>query len=367
MLSAEERTYREGSHGRGELRYVEGVPVMTLEGTPQDIAEQEAALSIGVVRPLLGMPKQILQEQGSTANVGWPIIAGLAKGMLSRAPERYRQEIDAAAKAAHLTQDETDALIVANVMVELRRIGGCSALIVEPTHSAAGEMLFGRNFDFPTFGQLDRLGIVMVVRPQGHNAFVSVGFPGLTGVVSGMNEKGLAIATLDVYSSNDDSPMFDPLGVPLALTYRQVLEECGTVEEAEKLLKQTHHTTWMNLAACDAHRAVVFEITPRQVVARSPEKGALVCANSFRSEALRTQEKGWRFEAIEQMAHERPKLERTDVQHALHAANQGDMTIQTMIFEPETRVLNIALGKPPVSALPMTRIELKPYFQAKAE
>jgi len=42
------------------------------------------------------------------------------------------------------------------------------------------------------------------------------------------------------------SPRFDPQGDPMLLTFRRVLEECATVEEAEKLLRQTRHTTWFN-------------------------------------------------------------------------------------------------------------------------
>lgn len=362
--AAEERTFAQAKSGKGELRYVEGVPVLFLEGNPEEIGKQAGTLVGPATKPLLGLPRQILADRESV--VGWTVVATLAEGLVNHAPVRYRREIDAACKAAELTPDERNAYLVANAMVELRRMGGCSAVLVEPDRSATGQMLFGRNFDFPTFGRLDKLGLVSVVRPAGKKAFVSVGFPALTGVVSGMNEDGLAVATLDVYSSKDASPMFDPLGVPLALTYRQVLEECSTVGEAEALLKSIRHTTWMNLAACDTKRAVVFEITPKGVVTRAAEQAPLVCTNHFRSPQLCTSKTCGRFDAITATVGGKERVGLPDVQKALHAANQGDLTIQSMIFEPEGRVLHVALGSPPVTARPMTRLDLKPLLRQAA-
>ena len=109
-------------------------------------------------------------------------------------------------------------------MLELRRIGGCSAFVVERQRSATGGPLFGRNFDLPPMGIADKYSIVMIVQPKGKHAFASVSFPSMGGVFSGMNDAGLAVATLDVYATKDGSPMFDPRGVPMSFCYRRLLE-----------------------------------------------------------------------------------------------------------------------------------------------
>src|SRR5438552_8602483 len=46
--------YPEGKHGRGELKYVNGVPVLTVAGTPEEIGEQIGVLTI---RPVGGFEK----------------------------------------------------------------------------------------------------------------------------------------------------------------------------------------------------------------------------------------------------------------------------------------------------------------------
>jgi isopenicillin-N N-acyltransferase-like protein len=338
--------------GQAELRYIDTIPFVFLEGSPEEIGTQHAALVSEPGKELLDFPKRLFVDEGM--EFFYPLAAQAGMSLLTNAPARYQQEIAAATKQAKL---EPQVFAVANTLLELRRMG-CSTLIVEPTKSATGGPLFGRNFDFPPFGVLDRFGLVFVVKPHGKRAFVSVSYPGLMGVISGMNDAGLCVATLDVYESGDDSSHFDPLGVPLTLVFRQILEECTTVDEAEALLKKTHATTQANLAVCDRDTSAVFEITPKQVVRRNAANAALPCTNHFRMPGLAVNEACWRYDRL-QVAEGKQSLSVADVHQALHAANQGELTLQTMIFEPRELVLHLAVGTPPSSRHKLHRLELR--------
>jgi predicted choloylglycine hydrolase len=275
------------------------------------------------------------------------------------APEPYRQEVAAMVEHGNVGDDR---LAVANTLLELRRMG-CSAIIVEPSRSTTDAPLFGRNFDFPTLGELHKYSLVTVYRPSGKRPFVSVGFPGLAGVLSGMNDTGLAVATLDVERSADGSRKFNPKGTPLAFVFRRILEECTTVDQAERLLKSETPTTWMNLAVCDRDGGAVFEITPDNIGRRDDEHGIVRCTNHFRTEGLTVGEQCWRYDAL--MKGDDP-TEPADVEvihKALHNANQERLTFQTMVFEPRELVLHLALGEPPSSDDPLTRIDLAPLFK----
>lgn len=338
--------------GKGELRYIHSIPVVFLEGSPEEIGTQHAALLSDYSKDLIGFPKKLFVDEGM--EFYYPLAAQAGMSLLMNAPQRYQQEIAAATKQAKL---EPQVFAVANTLLELRRIG-CSTLIVEPAKSATGGPLFGRNFDFPPFGVLDRYSVVFVIRPTDKHAFASVSYPGLMGVISGMNDAGLCVATLDVEESGDGSSRFDPLGVPLTLAFRQILEECSTVDEAETLLKKSHATTHANLAVCDRKSAAVFEITPKQVARRNAEDAALPCTNHFRMPGLAVNEECWRFDRL-QSASAKPTLSIDDIHQALHAANQGEFTLQTMIFEPRELVLHLAVGTPPSSHYKMNRLELR--------
>ncbi len=358
--TAHERIYPEARHGRGELRYIAGIPVAIFQGSPEEIGAQHAALVLQPGAALLSFPKDFVAAGGQEAI--WPLVVDACQTLWKQSPQRYQREVAALVED---TPSHAEAVSVANTLLELRRLG-CSTLIVEPQQSTTGGPLFGRNFDFPSLGVLDRYSLVMVLRPTGRHAFAAVSFPSLVGLFSGMNDAGLAVATLDVNHSADQSPRFDITGAPLALVFRQILEECTTVDQAERLLKSNKATTWMNLAVCDRDGGAVFEITPQTIVRREASDGILPCTNHFRSESLAVDQQCWRYEKLMAATAEAP-LDVAAVHDHLHQANQGKRTLQTMVFEPRELVLHLSLGPPPSSAHPLRRLDLKTLLTTEAE
>jgi len=359
LAAPQQPVYHEASKEGGQLKYVDGIPMLILQGTAEQIGAQECALTIDATRPLLDLPRKILKRQRSDmlfADKLWPVVVAMARVSMDRAPPRYRRELEAGARGAKLSQAEQETLLVVNSMVELRRFA-CSAFLVEPPRSAGGEMLFGRNFDFPSYGVVDRYSLVTIYRPKGFHAFAAVGFPGLIGVTSGMNDAGLTLACLDSGPAKDGSPAFLPQGEPLSVTFRRILEECATVAEAQQLLQSGKHNTLMNLAVCDRHRAVVFEITTRQVAVREAEGHLLAATNHFRTPALSVTKECDRYERLSKYWQRTGPLALGDVAQAMRdVANRT--TIQTMIFEPATLRLHVSLGAAPATARPLTTLEL---------
>lgn len=352
---AEERTYQEQELRGGRLAYVNEVPVLYVSGTPSEMGAQSALLATNSVKPLLSIPRTLLDDSG--VGVAWPVVVKGAKHMFSAAPARYREELDAAGQAMGLTDDELGSLYVANAMAELRRMGGCSGLLVMPERSESGEMIFGRNLDFPNVSNLYRLGLVTVYRPQGKHAFASIGYPGIVGVISGMNEAGLCLATFDSYAAKDGSKMFNPRGVPLALLNRQIMEECATVDEARKLLEKSKRTTMMSLVICDRERAAVFELTPKSVAQREAVDDVLICTNHFISPRLTVKKGCWRYDKLLERRAGDGKLDMAELAEALDDVNQGDLTLQTMTFEPSRLRMSVSLGPPPSSAQRLHTLE----------
>jgi hypothetical protein len=363
--AAEPFRYPKKKHGGGELKYVNGLPVLVVQGTPQEIGEQIGMLGVKPAARLLHYPKDFLARI-PLAEVAWSVLVSEGKRMLKQFPPDHLQEMDAIAKASGF---DRDYIVAANTMFDLKKLIACSALIVQPDRSATRGPLFGRNLDYPSFGYLHEYSLVTIYRPKGKHAFASIGFPGVVGCLSGMNDAGLSLAVLEVFAVKDGQEKYDDTGTPYALCYRRILEECATVDEAERLLKSMKRITTTNLAICDKHGGAVLEVTPKHVARRLPENNVCACTNHFLTPDLKPDELEnffntlKRYQALLKTCQGKQHLDLADVQASLHAAHQGRGTLQTMIFEPAALRLHLAFGTCPSSALPVKRLDLAPLFR----
>lgn len=375
IRAAEPFHYPEGKHGKGELKYINGLPVLTVAGTPEEIGEQTAVLGVKAGNKLLGYPEDVLKSMlkasvpaaayDTAYKTAWRYFSDTGTAMVRNFPPDYKKEMDSLIKTGQFNRTQVvvgnTMFDAKNVLLELQKMFGCSVLTVEPERSATGGMLFGRNLDFPTVGYLNEYSLVTVCKPEGKHAFVSVGFPGVLGCLSGMNDAGLTLAVLEVYQASDESAKFDAKGTPYALCFRKLLEECTTIEEAEKALREMKRATLMNLAIADTKHAAVFEFTPKSLVVRKADDHLCPCTNHFRTKELCTSTKCYRYDRLAK-AQEMDKLDVAAIAKKLDSVSQGDYTIQTMIFEPATLKLHLAIGKCPTSALPMKELDLRPLL-----
>jgi isopenicillin-N N-acyltransferase like protein len=356
-VAAEPRAFTERRSGGGELKYINDLPVLTVSGTPEEMGRQSAALTGEVVKKLVGYPEALLRQRSKPKA---PYVA-MCKKLAPQLSAAHREELLAALD--QLGVDRDDGLL-GNLLPDVYRGGfACSSLTIEPSRSGTKGLLFGRNLDFYTLGILDKYGLVTVRRPTGKHAFVTVGFPGMLGCLSGMNDAGLAVAVHEVFVTNDGAPIFNPKGEPYTFCFRRILEECTTAAEAEKLLRAAPRTTLLSLAVCDRRGGVVLEMTPRSVVPRHGDDGILACTNHFRTAELGVPLTTWcpRYQKLM----ESRKLERLDVADVAKKLDEARMTwltVQTMVFEPATLKLHLAMGKCPSSALPLKLLDLKPLF-----
>ncbi len=160
---------------------------------------------------------------------------------------------------------------------------GCTSFAAWDSATADGHLLFARNFDFEAGRGFDTNKIVMHVRPDEGQRFLSVAWPGMIGVVTGMNESKIAVAVHTAYSQTKRN-----IGTPVALVLRDVLQYATTLEEAIALIRES--TVFVSdcylVADGKTHEAVVVEKTPGSTEVHSTDGDFIVCANHFRSPGL---------------------------------------------------------------------------------
>lgn len=364
---AEEKfSYPVGKKDDAELRYVNSIPVLTVRGTPAQIGAAVGALALKPGARLLDYPRDLLKHR--RVDLLWNTFLGSGRTMYKQFPPDYHDELEAMVKSAGA---ERDLLIAGNTFFDLKKVFACSAIGIDKGRSATGGPLLARNLDYPSLGYVQHYSLVTVYRPTGKKAFASVGFPGVVGVLSGMNEDGLALGVLEVFETKDGESQFDVKGIPYALCLRRVLEEAATIDEAITVLGKLRRTTTINVAIADRSGVAVLEVSPKHIIKRHAEADVCVTTNHFRSPKLkparltnanRTLE---RFASLEEVRKGKERVSPDDLRKRLDAVNLGTLTLQTMVFEPATLRLHLSIGRVPASAQPLERVDLADLLRGK--
>jgi isopenicillin-N N-acyltransferase like protein len=366
LSAAEPFRFAAARHGTGELKYLQGLPVLSVSGTPEEIGAAAGVLAVRPGKRVLEYPLDLLRKH--KAGALWALFTQSGNGMVHSFPAAYRTELEAMVKAAKV---ERDGVVVGNTFFDLKKLFACSALLLESERSGTGGPILARNLDYPSLGYINNYSLVIVYRPKGKRAFVSVGFPGLIGSLSGMNDAGLALAVLEVYDVKDGEKSFDPQGVPYAVWNRKILEECSSIAEAKKMLEGLKRTTTLNLVMADRKGVAVLEVTPGHVVQRNAKEGVEACTNHYctaplkPAEPMNVNESFERFETLEQLRPGKGRRTLEDVRKQLDAVNLGELTLQTMAFEPATLKLHLAIGAVPSSQQPFKTLDLGPLFKGQ--
>jgi hypothetical protein len=356
--------YPEGRHGRAELRYVEEIPVLTVEGGPEEIGEAAGMLALRPGRRMAEYPEDLLCAF-CLRFLRRPILQA-GRWLARRFPAEYHREMEAMYAAAGVGYDRA---VLTNTFYDVKKVVFCSALLIMGERSATGEPLLGRNLDYPPLGYANEYSLVTVYRPRhARHAFATVGFPGMVGCLSGMNDAGLAVAVMEAYQTRFGSQWLNPTGMPFALCFRRLLEQCATIDDAYAVLSGTKRLGLNSLVVADRKSVAVFEITPHRVVRRRPRDGVCICTNHFVSKQLsppvtlnmfQTLD---HFAALERITSEPGDFGIEELHGALDAVRDDDITLQTMVFEPKSLGLHLAIGTVPAPAGELRTLDLRPFL-----
>ena len=328
------------------------LPVVQLSGTGEQIGTAEGTRLAG---PIHTLHDDYLMKFVGT---GLKRVVALSAANAFEAQLRPEHRAEVAAMARATGTDEREAML-AQCFLDLAQLSGCSTIALDAAAAPDGVPRFGRNLDFWSMDIADKYSTLMVVRGDGGRyAYASVGWPGMIGVLSGMNEHGLCLANMEV----PRQPRL-PTAMPYTLLYRTVLERCRTVDEAVKLLQTTPRQTANNLMLMDAagDRAVA-EITPDAVHVRRPTgSAALISTNHQRDQDADAPGRCDRYDYLHATAAQQfGRDDAAAVERMLaHVGRTG--TLQSMVFEPTTRTLYLSVGTA-AARRPFTRIDLAAYF-----
>ncbi len=165
---------------------------------------------------------------------------------------------------------------------------GCTALGVWGEKTEEGKMIVARNFDFYVGERFAANRLLTFCRPSEGYAFVSIGWPGMIGVLSGMNERGL---TLTLNAAQGDLPL--GVATPVSILAREILQYASTIEEAVRIASRRELFVSESLLIGSARdgRCAVIEKSPERQALYMPRNEMLLLTNHFQSEAFATDRK----------------------------------------------------------------------------
>ena len=239
---------------------------------------------------------------------------------------------------------------------------GCSSFATWGTQSADSSLLIGRNFDFYVGDAFaENKQVAFYVPDQGYK-FASVGWPGMIGVLSGMNETGL---TVTINAAKSAIPTGS--ATPISILTREILQYASTIEEAYAIAqkRKTFVSESILIGSAKDRKAAIIEKSPEKTVLfTGKEPDRLICTNHYQSEEfdkdernmenIRTSDSPYRFARLEELLNENlpidaPKaasilrnhkgLQNADLGLANEMAINQFIAHHSVIFQPEKRLM----------------------------
>jgi isopenicillin-N N-acyltransferase like protein len=230
--------------GRSSALRRQGIWEVLLRGSPAEIGFAHSTLlwreMVETERSLLGtfehyvpaaLARQVLLDVAllrfRDVHRGMSVarLEELAAGSAAFTPDPFESFLPTYQRFVYL-----NALYDISLSLEHSPLLGCTTFTADRTGPDSGPLL-ARVFDFEVHDVFDRQKAVFFVAEEGELPFASVAWPGLVGVVSGMNVAGLALV---VHGARGGT--FTSAGEPVVHAVRRVLGRARTTDEAFRLL-----------------------------------------------------------------------------------------------------------------------------------
>lgn len=195
---------------------------------------------------------------------------------------------------------------------------GCTSFAVTKEFSEDSNLLVARNFDFYMGDEFAQEKLLVFVNPKSGYKYASYAWAGFTGVVSGMNEKGL---TVTINASKSDIPFSSK--EPISILAREILQYSKNINDAIKIAKQreTFVSESLLIGSAEDNEAVIIEKSPQKIDIYRGANNQLVCSNHYQSKLfmedsvnlknINNSDSKYRFDRVNELLNENTPLTQT--------------------------------------------------------
>jgi predicted choloylglycine hydrolase len=275
---------------------VDGIYIVTLEGSPHDIGFEQGKLLKDQIKDVYKIylndfiyntwVKQLAMLKGDSAAYSNPrkSVSKVSKTIEKSIPAEYIEEMKGLSEGSGIPFDE---VLNMTAHVDYFGIMMCSTFVATGKAVSDGKLVEGRNLDWGdgSLQDMDKYTTLFVVKPDRGHSYISLIYPGIVGALTAVNDAGLSVE-LNFSLAKEKGAS----GMPALLIVRHIAQNAGTLDEAEKLLREMPRIAGYNIILTDTktNDARLVEITAGKVGVRKPaEDGTLVTTNHFTTDELK--------------------------------------------------------------------------------
>ncbi len=160
---------------------------------------------------------------------------------------------------------------------------GCTSFALKNNKTKDGKLLIGRNFDFFVGDEFAKEKLILFLKPTSGYGFVSYSWAGFTGVVSGLNEKGLSVT---INASKSDLPTASK--TPISILAREILQYAKNIDEAISIAKkrQTFVSETLLIGSKIDGKSILIEKSPTKTGVLAVDTDEMICSNHYQSDVF---------------------------------------------------------------------------------
>ena len=259
----------------GHLEYIgnddDRITVLYVSGTPYEMGYEHGLLLAAQVRETIEyvqvgadklLPKVMRDSKLISAHDEEQIVNGFLdrawKMMARYSPKEDLEEMEGLAAGSGVPLD------VIHRMHALPDVGetSCSGLVAKGSATQDGHSYQLRILDYGANFNLQRRPLITVYRPTTGNAnpYVTIGWIGFVGAVSGINAKGVALSEMGF----GNPPGETLAGTPMPFMLKNVLRYADTAEDGAAIIRATRRTNSYVYFLGDKHDGAVGMVTSAQ-------------------------------------------------------------------------------------------------------
>ncbi len=202
-----------------------------------------------------------------------------AEALFAKIAPRWNEEISGIAEGSGVSAAD---LKLGNSFLDLGYNHlGCREVVAFSQNAVGGpRLLHAHNLDWDNLGGIGNF-IVTIFRTTGSDgrfSTVRIGFPGMVGALTIINEKGVSLGFNQLGQSSGDVE-----GAPVFIAMRDIAETCSCFDEAEKRILSLPKGMPFCITLADATqlRAAVYERTDDETIKRRMAVDGIVAADNY--------------------------------------------------------------------------------------